>query len=96
MLNPLFDRIITKNVNPTKTAGGLYLPNDKDEVVRGLVLRVGPDVEYVQTTDIVVFLRKHSLELEGDGGPFLVLQEEAVICTDNPEESQDSQDSQDS
>ncbi len=89
-IRPLYDRILVKRVEaPTKTKGGLYLPESAGEKPsEGEVLavgqgRLGEDGEVyplaVKVGDRVLFSRYAGNEIRIDGDERLVLRENEIL-----------------
>lgn len=90
-IRPLFDRVLVKrNVEPTKTASGLFLPDSasKEKPVQGTILAVGNgrvsdggDVTplAVQEGDTVIFGKYAGTEVKIDGEDRLILREDDIL-----------------
>jgi len=90
-IRPLFDRVLVKrNVEPTKTASGLFLPDSasKEKPVQGTVLAVGNgrvsdkgDVTplAVKEGDTVIFGKYAGTEVKIDGEDRLILREDDIL-----------------
>lgn len=82
-LKPLGDRVIAvKDEAPTKTASGLYLPdNAKEKPVMAKVVAIGPEVTTLKIKDRIVYKEYSTTELKVDGTEYLVVKEEDVLAT---------------
>jgi chaperonin GroES len=89
-VRPLFDRLLVKrNDEPTKTKGGLFLPDTaKEKPVEGTVLAVGGGrvsdkgvvtALTVKEGDKVVFGKYAGTEIKIDGEDRLILREDDVL-----------------
>jgi len=89
-VRPLYDRLLIKrNEEPTRSAGGLYLPDSgKEKPSEGTVLAVGDgkvtDAGHhtplqVQVGDRVVFGKYAGTEIKVDGEDRLILREDDVL-----------------
>ncbi len=84
-LKPLADRVIAvKEEAQTKTASGLYLPdNAKERTVVAVVQAVGPDVKSIKKGDRIVYKEYSTTELKVDGTEYLIVKAEDVLATLN-------------
>lgn len=82
-IKPLADRVVAvREVAATKTASGLYLPdNAKEKPVLAKVEAVGPDVKSLKTGDKIVYKEYSTTELKIDGTEYLIVKEEDVLAT---------------
>src|SRR5690606_37935344 len=82
-IKPLADRVVAvREVAATKTASGLYLPdNAKEKPVLAKVEAVGPDVNSLKTGDKIVYKEYSTTELKIDGTEYLIVKEEDVLAT---------------
>lgn len=82
-INPLADRVVaTREQAATKTASGLYLPNNaKEKPVYAVVQAVGPDVKTLKKGDKIVFKEYSPMELKVDKDEYLIIKEEDVLAT---------------
>jgi chaperonin GroES len=82
-IKPLADRVVaTREIAPTKTASGLYLPdNAKEKPVMAVVQAVGPDVKTLKKGDRIVYKDYSTTELKIDGNEYLIVKEEDVLAT---------------
>lgn len=82
-IKPLADRIVAvREVAATKTASGLYLPdNAKEKPVLAKVEAVGPDVKTLKIGDKIVYKEYSTTELKIDGIEYLIVKEEDVLAT---------------
>jgi chaperonin GroES len=82
-IKPLADRIVAvREVAATKTASGLYLPdNAKEKPVVAIVAAVGPDVKAVKTGDKIIYKEYSTTELKINGTEYLIVKEEDVLAT---------------
>lgn len=82
-IKPLADRVVaTREVAPTKTASGLYLPdNAKEKPVIATVVATGPDVKGLKTGDRIVYKEYSTTELKIDDTEYLIVKEEDVLAT---------------
>ena len=82
-IKPLADRVVAvKEEAATKTASGLYLPdNAKEKPVLAKVIAVGPDVKSLKSGDKIVYKEYSTTELKIDGTEYLIVKEEDVLAT---------------
>ena len=82
-IKPLADRVVAvREVAPTKTASGLYLPdNAKEKPVMAEVKAVGPDVKTLKIGDRIIYKEYSTTELKIDGTEYLLVKEEDVLAT---------------
>ena len=82
-IQPLADRVVAvREVAATKTASGLYLPdNAKEKPVLANVVAVGPDVKSLKINDRIVYKEYSTTELKIDGTEYLIVKEEDVLAT---------------
>jgi chaperonin GroES len=82
-IKPLADRVVAvREVAPTKTASGLYLPEAaKEKPVLAEVKAVGPDVKGIKVGDKIVYKEYSTTELTIDGTEYLLVKEEDVLAT---------------
>lgn len=82
-IKPLADRVVAvKEEAATKTASGLYLPdNAKEKPVLAKVVAVGPDVKSLKAGDKIVYKEYSTTELKIDGTEYLIVKEEDVLAT---------------
>jgi chaperonin GroES len=82
-IKPLADRVVAvREVAPTKTASGIYLPdNSKEKPVLATVKAVGPDVKGIKVGDKIVYKEYSTTELKIDGTEYLIVKEEDVLAT---------------
>lgn len=82
-IKPLADRVVAvRETAPTKTASGLYLPdNAKEKPVMAKVTAVGPDVKTLKVGDRIVYKEYSTTELKIDGTEYLLVKEEDVLAT---------------
>lgn len=82
-IKPLADRVVAvKEEAATKTASGLYLPdNAKEKPVLAKVVAVGPDVKSLKADDKIVYKEYSTTELKINGVEYLIVKEEDVLAT---------------
>lgn len=82
-IKPLADRVVAvREVAPTKTASGIYLPDAaKEKPVLAEVKAVGPDVKGIKLGDKIVYKEYSTTELTIDGTEYLLVKEEDVLAT---------------
>jgi chaperonin GroES len=82
-IKPLADRVVAeREVAATKTASGLFLPdNAKEKPVVAVVKAVGPDVKTLKLGDRIVYKEYSTTELKFDGKEYLLVKEEDVLAT---------------
>lgn len=81
-ITPLADRVVAvREVAATKTASGLYLPdNAKEQSSAAKVEAVGPDVKSVKKGDRIVFKEYSTTELKISGIEYLIVKEEDILA----------------
>lgn len=82
-IKPLADRIVAvREESQTKTASGLYLPdNAKEKPVVAVVEAVGPAVKSLKKGDRIVYKEYSTTELKVAGKEYLLVKEEDVLAT---------------
>lgn len=82
-VKPLADRVVAvREMAPTKTASGLYLPdNAKEKPVMAKVVAVGPDVEHLNVGDKIIYKEYSTAELKIENVDYLIVKEEDVLAT---------------
>ena len=82
-IKPLADRVVAvREVAQTKTASGLYLPdNAKEKPVVATVQATGPDVKGIKKGDRILYKEYSTTELKIDGTEYLIVKEEDVLAT---------------
>ncbi len=82
-IKPLADRVVAvKEEAQSKTAAGLYLPdNAKEKTVVAVVQAVGPDVKAIKKGDRIIYKEYSTTELKVAGTEYLVVKEEDVLAT---------------
>jgi chaperonin GroES len=81
-LTPLADRVVAvKEAAQTKTASGLFLPdNAKEKSQVAVVDAVGPDVKTLKKGDRIVYKEYSVTELKVAGVEYLIVKEEDVLA----------------
>ncbi len=82
-ITPLGDRVVAvREEAPTKTASGLYLPdNAKEKPVFAKVVAVGKEAKTVKAGDKIIYKEYSTTELKIDGTEYLVVKEEDILGT---------------
>ena len=82
-ITPLADRVVAvREAAETKTASGLYLPeNAKEKPTFAVVKAVGPDVTTIKVGDKIIFKEYATTELKVAGTEYLVVKQEDVLAT---------------
>lgn len=82
-IKPLADRVVaTREEAQTKTASGLYLPdNAKEKPVLAQVQAVGPDVKGIKKGDRILYKEYSTTEIKIDGTEYLIVKEEDILAT---------------
>lgn len=82
-IKPLADRVVAvREVAPTKTASGIYLPDvSKEKPVLATVKAIGPEVKEINVGDKIVYKEYSTTELKIDGVEYLIVKEEDVLAT---------------
>ena len=82
-IKPLADRIVAvREVAQTKTASGLYLPdNAKEKPVVATVQATGPDVKSIKKGDRILYKEYSTTEVKVDGTEYLIVKEEDILGT---------------
>lgn len=82
-IKPLADRVVaTREEAQTKTASGLYLPdNAKEKPVLAQVQAVGPDVKSIKKGDRILYKEYSTTEIKIDGIEYLIVKEEDILAT---------------
>jgi chaperonin GroES len=82
-IKPLGERVVAvREEAKTKTAGGLYLPDnakEKSQVAR--VVAVGDDVKAVKTDQRILYRDYSTTDVKIDGTEYIILKEEDVLAT---------------
>lgn len=82
-IKPLGDRVVaTREEAQTKTASGLYLPdNAKEKPVLAKVVATGKDVKHVKVADKILYKEYSTTEIKIDGVEYLIVKEEDILGT---------------
>lgn len=82
-IKPLGDRVVAeREVAPTQTASGLYLPDDaKEKPVTATVLAVGPEVKNVKPGDKILYKEYSTTEVTISNHEYLLVKEEDILAT---------------
>jgi chaperonin GroES len=82
-IKPLADRVVAvKEEAKTKTASGLYLPdNAKEKSVVAEIKAVGPDVKTVKIGEKIIYKEYSANEFKIDGTEYLLIKEEDILAT---------------
>ena len=82
-IKPLADRVVAvREEAQTKTASGLYLPdNAKEKPVVAVVEAVGLDVKSVKKGDKILYKEYSTTEIKVDGTEYLIVKEEDILAT---------------
>ena len=82
-IKPLADRVIAvREEAQTKTASGLYLPdNAKEKSVVAVVQAIGPEVKHLKKGDRIVYKEYSVTELKVNATEYLIVKEEDVLAT---------------
>ena len=81
-ITPLADRVVAvKEEAQTKTASGLYLPEQaKEKTVVAVVKAVGPEVKSLKVKDRIVYKEYSTTEFKVGGVEYLIVKEEDVLA----------------
>lgn len=81
-ISPLGDRIVAKREEAsTKTASGLYLPeNAKEEPKVAVVESVGPKVKDVKKGDRILFKEYSTTEVKLNGVEYIIVESKDVLA----------------
>ena len=81
-ITPLADRVVAiKEEAQTKTASGLYLPEQaKEKTVVAVVTAVGPEVKHLKVKDKIVYKEYSTTELKINGVEYLIVKEEDILA----------------
>ena len=81
-IQPLGERIVAvREAAQTKTASGLYLPdNAKEKSVIAKVVATGDDVKKVKVDDRIVYKEYSTTEMKVDGVEYIILKEEDALA----------------
>ncbi len=88
-LEPYGQRVIVKRNVEERSAGGIILPDDSQKTgLLGVVIHKGPDCDFVNKGDTILFARFSGFELplEGEYRNYLVMNEEDILARANAEE----------
>ena len=82
-IKPLADYVVAvREQTPSKTASGLYLPdNAKEKPSVAMVRAVGPDVKGVAVGDRIIHKDYTSTELKIEGTEYLLVKEADILAT---------------
>lgn len=82
-IKPLANRVVAvREQAQTKTASGLYLPdNAKEKPVVAVVQAIGPDVKHVKSNDKILYKEYSTTEVTIDDVEYLVVKEEDILAT---------------
>ena len=81
-ITPLADRVVaTREEVKTKTASGIYLPENSAEKTAVFVVQAaGPDVKNVKQGDRIIY-NGFAGEVKVDGTDYIIVKEEDVLAT---------------
>ena len=79
------ERLLIEDFDAVEKIGNIYLPNGakSEELVKGKVIAIGPDVKTVRIGDIVVHVPDLGTKLKEGKRTYLMLPENAIIAIDN-------------
>lgn len=82
-IKPLGERVVaTREEAATKTASGLYLPdNAKEKSQIAKVAATGAAVQEVKTGDRIIVREYSTTEVKVDGVEYLIVKEEDILAT---------------
>ena len=82
-IQPLADYVVAKaEVAQTKTASGLYLPDNAQEKPKiAVVLAVGVDVKQVKTKDRIIYKGYSTTDVKVGTDEYILVKEEDVLAT---------------
>ena len=82
-IQPLADYIVAAAEEaPTKTASGLYLPDNAQEKPKeAKVLAVGKDVKDLKVGEKIIYKSYSTTEVKLDGKEYILVKEEDVLAT---------------
>ena len=80
-IKPLGDRVVARREKaPTKTASGLYLPdNAKEKPVTATVEAIGTDVAQVKIGDKILYKEYSTTEITINDVEYLIVKEEDIL-----------------
>ena len=79
-IRPLYDNILVKRTEAaTMTVSGLHLPGGGETPDQGTVIAVGPDVEGIVESDVVLLGKYAGTEVKVNGAEHLVVKAENVL-----------------
>lgn len=81
MLRPIKNNIIVELIEKEKvSAGGIVLQSaDREEVSKGLVLAIGPNVEYIKVGELVLPNWNKAQKSKFDDKEFYVISEDEIV-----------------
>jgi chaperonin GroES len=81
MLRPIKNNIIVELIEKEKiSAGGIVLQSaDREEVSKGLVLAIGPNVEYIKVGELVLPNWNRAQKSKFDDKEFYVISEDEIV-----------------
>lgn len=82
-INPLGDRVVaTKEEVKSKTASGLFLPDQaKEKPVVAVIQAVGKEVKHVKPGDKILYKEYSITEVRVNDSDYLILKEEDILAT---------------
>lgn len=82
-IKPLGDRVVaTPEEVATKTASGLYLPdNAKEKPVSATVIATGPDAKAIKLGDKILYKEYSTTEVKLADKTYLIIKEEDILAT---------------
>lgn len=82
-INPLADWVVAETLETeSKTASGLYLPNDAKEKSKvAKVLATGKDVKNIKKNEQILYKEYSTTEVKVDGKEYILVKEEDVLAT---------------
>lgn len=82
MLKPLHNNVVLKLVKEETTPGGLFIPNDYNTYVKGLVIEVGSEVCSAMNdakNKVVIFNKFESTEIDDNDQKYYVTKDENIL-----------------
>ena len=82
-IKPLAKLVLAKlDAAPTKSAGGLYLPEDAAEKPKtAMVVAVGPEVKGIKPKQRIIYESYSGTEVKHQGEEYVLVAEEKVLAT---------------
>lgn len=82
-IQPLADYVVSQaEIAPSKTASGLYLPNNAQEKPKiAKVLAIGKDVKQIKVGDKILYKTYSTTDVKVGSDEYILVKEEDILAT---------------